>query len=380
MKITDVKSFSVWQGGKNLFIVKVETDEGYHGIGEGGVISRNLAMKGIVEHFRQFLTGEDPMRIGALWQEMYRSSYFEGGRIITAVISAIDIALYDIKGKKLGVPVYQLLGGAHRRQVPCFVTALASMGPEGIEKTRKLVSDGWGAIRLGPGGFRDPEIFEPRESIGTTAEWLPKIREAVGPGPVLGLEYHHRLSVAEAASLCQKLPPGTLDFLEEPIRDECPEAYEALRRMTNIPFAIGEEFSSKWAFVPYIERGITNYARVDLCNVGGFTEAMKVAGWCEAHYIDMMPHNPLGPVCTMANIHFGAAVPNFAWLEDWSSEPIFEVDTEMFPGLPQLDGDRYPLPEAPGLGIEFNEEKADQPFRFYEQPHLHRRDGSKTNW
>jgi galactonate dehydratase len=111
------------------------------------------------------------------------------------------------------------------------------------------------------------------------------------------------------------LPPGTLDFLEEPIRDESPEAYAALRQLTPVPFAIGEEFPSKWAFLPYIERGLTNFARVDICNVGGFTEAMKVAGWCEAHYIDMMPHNPLGPISTAAHVHFSAAVPNFSWLE-----------------------------------------------------------------
>ena len=106
-----------------------------------------------------------------------------------------------------------------------------------------------------------------------------------------------------------------LDFLEEPIRDETPEAYESLRRMTDIPFAIGEEFASKWQFLPYIERGIHQFDRIDVCNVGGFTEAMKVAGWSEAHYVDLMPHNPLGPVCTAASVHLAAAVPNFAWLE-----------------------------------------------------------------
>ena len=380
MRITDIKSFSVRQEGRNLFIVKVETDEGYYGIGEGGVISRDLAMKGMVEHFREFLIGMDPMRIGALWQEMYRSSYFEGDRIITGAISAIDIALYDIVGKKLGVPVYQLLGGSHRTRIPCFATAFSPMGPESIDEGKELLSEGWEVIRFLWGGARDTDIFEPRESIAIAAEWMPRIREALGPGPVLGLEYHHRLSVAEAASLCQKLPPGTIDFLEEPIRDECPEAYEALRKLTDIPFAIGEEFPSKWSFVPYIERGITNYARVDLCNVGGFTEAMKVAGWCEAHYIDMMPHNPLGPISTVANVHFGAAVPNYAWLEDNRSQVGKDkFDPEIFPGQARRTGSYYPLPEAPGLGIEFNEEKADQPFRFYEQPHLHRRDGSKTN-
>jgi hypothetical protein len=132
---------------------------------------------------------------------------------------------------------------------------------------------------------------------------------------MLGIDYHHRLSVAEAASFCQRMPAGTLDFLEEPIRDETPEAYESLRTMTTVPFAIGEEFASKWQFLPYIERGITNYARIDVCNVGGLTESLKVAGWCEAHYIDLMPHNPLGPICTAATVHFAAAAPNFAWLE-----------------------------------------------------------------
>ena len=128
---------------------------------------------------------------------------------------------------------------------------------------------------------------------------------------MLGIDYHHRLSVAEAASFCQKMPRGTLDFLEEPIRDETPEAYEALRTLTDMPFAIGEEFSSKWQFLPYIERGIHQFNRIDVCNVGGLTEAMKVAGWSEAHYVDMMPHNPLGPICTAATVHFAAAVAEF---------------------------------------------------------------------
>jgi galactonate dehydratase len=111
------------------------------------------------------------------------------------------------------------------------------------------------------------------------------VREAVGPGPTLGTDFHTRLNVAECASLLQKMPLGTLDWIEEPIRDESPEAYEELRKLTPVAFAIGEEFASKWQFLPFIERGLTNYCRVDVPNVGGFTEAMKVAGWCEAHYI-----------------------------------------------------------------------------------------------
>ena len=180
-------------------------------------------------------------------------------------------------------------------------------------------------------------------------QWLTKVREAVGPEPVLGIDYHHRLSVAEAASFCQRMPSGTLDFLEEPIRDETPEAYEALRTLTDVPFAIGEEFSSKWDFLPYIERGLTNFARIDVCNVGGFTEAMKVAGWAEAHYIDLMPHNPLGPICTAATVHLAAAVPNFAWLEVRISptENLGFDDAELFPVQPKLEGPATPCPTRP---------------------------------
>ena len=148
--------------------------------------------------------------------------------------------------------------------------------------------------------------------------------------------------------------------------------------MTTVPFAIGEEFSSKWAFLPYVERGLTNFARLDICNVGGFTEAMKVAGWCEAHYIDLMPHNPLGPISTAANIHLAAAVPNYAWLEERS--PEFTFSDELFPVQPKLVGRCHPVPAGPGLGVEFNEKMAKEAFKFWEAPHLHRRDGSYTNW
>jgi galactonate dehydratase len=387
MKITDIKTYPVWVGHRNQCIVKVETDEGIYGWGEAGVSGRELAVAGAVQHYREFLLGRDPMRRGALWQEMYRSQYFEGGRILTGAISAIDIALHDIAGKALGVPVYQLLGGKQREHIPCFAS---TRGPktvdELVQSVKDLMAGGWTVIRTGvaPHGTPDdPLLFEPRENLARTAVWLTELRQEVGPELTLGIDYHHRLSVAEAASFCQRMPAGTLDFLEEPIRDETPEAYATLRTMTTVPFAIGEEISSKWGFVPYIERGLTNFVRLDIANIGGFTEAMKVAGWAEAHYIDLMPHNPLGPICTTASLHMAAAVPNFAWLETWAMGRGVghNDDDDLFPVRGRLTGTFFPVPEGPGLGIEVNEElvKA-QSFRFWEAPHFHRRDGSYTNW
>lgn len=401
MKITAVKPYIVYVESRrrNQMLVKIETDEGVYGWGESGLSVREFAVSGAVRHYAEFLVGKNPFQIGRHWQEMYRSQYFEGGRVLTAAISAIDIALYDLKGKALGVPVYELLGGKQRDFVPCFATVFIGnvsrrQGDRGqnldaqalIDGVKLLIDNDWPAIRVVLASS-NPEygddVFEPRESIAKTAECMIAVREAVGQAPVIGVEYHHRLSVAEAASFCQRMPSGTMDFLEEPIRDETPEAYEALRKMTDVPFAIGEEFSSKWQFLPYIERGITNFARIDICNVGGFTEAMKVAGWAEAHYIDLMPHNPLGPICAAATIHMAAAVPNFAWMEVRLSptENLGVYENDLFPVQPVADGPNFILSDAPGLGIDVNEElAASLSYQPAEPPHLRRRDGSFTNW
>ena len=180
MKITDVKTFPTWVGGRNQLIVKVETDEKIHGWGESGLSGRELAVAAAVHHYRDFLIGRDPRQMGALWQEMYRSQYFEGGRVLTAAISAIDIALYDIAGKALGVPVYQLLGGKQRDRVPCFATTGADSYEKLIENCKELIRLGWDVIRLGGASGRrkydDPLVYEPRETIGVTAERFIKFQ------------------------------------------------------------------------------------------------------------------------------------------------------------------------------------------------------------
>ena len=384
MKIRDIISYPTWVAHRNQLIVKVETDEGIYGWGESGLSGREKAVVGAIEHYREWLIGKDAFNIGGLWQEMYRSQYFEGGRVLQAAISAIDIALHDIKGKALGVPVYDLLGGKQRDHIPTFASTSAAPGEEMIEQAKELRERGWDVIRFFPAGADENGIHEPRQSIADTAKWMVKAREALGDRAVLGIDYHHRLSVAETASFCQKMPSGTLDFLEEPIRDETPEAYESLRTMVDVPFAIGEEFASKWQFLPYIERGIHQFNRIDVCNVGGITESMKVAGWSEAHYVDMMPHNPLGPICTAATIHVSAATANFAWLETRASPAesyMGRGSSPLFTMQPELNGAVYDVPTGPGLGIEVDEaEIKKQSFKFWEAPHWKRKDGSVTNW
>lgn len=370
-------------GIRNQLLVKVTTEDGIYGWGESGLSAREDSVTATIGHFSDFLVGQDSRQIGRIWQETYRSQYFEGGRVLTAAMSAIDIALYDILGKRLNVPVYQLLGGLQRSHIPTFASVDASSLDELLAKVHILVDAGWDNVRLSPSSFDNGPVYDPRESLALIADELLAVRKEFGNKLCLGIDLHHRLSIAEAASFCNMLPRGTLDYLEEPIRCETPEAYVTLRSMTDVPFAIGEEFSSKWAAAPYLEQGLTQYMRLDVCNVGGFTEAMKISGWCERHYIDLMPHNPLGPVCTAATVHLAAAVANFSWLETRQSpvEKLGFHDDTLFPTQVRLEDAVYPVPNTPGLGVEVNEEaiRAGKPVHV-EPPHLRRSDGSVTNW
>lgn len=382
-KITAIEPLLARVGIRNQLLVKVSTDDGLIGWGESGLSAREDSVAATVRHFAEFLVGKDSNQIGRIWQESYRSQYFEGGRVLTAAMSAIDIALYDILGKRLGVPVYQLLGGKQRDEIPTFPSAQSTDLDTLIAKARVLVGAGWDCLRIYTGDFNGDGVFDPRKNLNRAAKELIAVREEFGPDLCLGIDLHHRLSIAETADFCNRLPAGTLDFLEEPIRCETPEAYRTLRAMTNIPFAVGEEFASKWQAAPYIEQGLTQYMRLDICNIGGFTEAMKVAGWCERHYIDLMPHNPLGPVCTAATIHMAAAVPNFSWAEtrQGPTEDLGFHDPELFPVQIPLEGITYKVPDRPGLGVEVDEAKirATTP-QHVEPPHLWRPDGAVTNW
>jgi galactonate dehydratase len=381
-RIAAIEPIQARVGGRNQLLVRVETEDGLVGWGESGLSSREVAVSEVVKNFEGFLRGKDSRQIGRIWQEAYRSQYFEGGRIITAAMSAIDIALYDLLGKRLGVPVYQLLGGKQRDMVPTFASFMADEIEQSLADTRTLIDAGWDCVRIYPSGFENT-IFNPRASLQGTAETLIRLRETFGHSICIGIDLHHRYTPAEIASLSNMLPRGTLDFLEEPIRSESPEAYEMLRTMTDIPFAIGEEFSSKWQAAPFIEKGLTQYMRFDISNIGGFTEAMKVAGWCERHYIDLMPHNPLGPVCTAASVHMSAAVANFSWLETRQSpvENLGFHNRDIFPVQAEMDGPCYIVSDAPGLGIEINEAALRaSDVGHVECPHLSRPDGSVTNW
>jgi len=379
MKITNIETYPVWGGQRNFLFVVVDTDEGIYGVGESGITGRELAIVGAIEHFKPLLIGQDPMRSEHLWQLLYRGGFFPAQRILGSAISAIDIALWDIKGKALGVPIYDLLGGRVRDKVVCYphnVGRGKEITPL-VESCLQTKEEGWQFVRWGLPG--DEGVLEPRSAVKASIEQFRAVREAVGDDIELCFDVHTRLDLPDALRLCREVEAYRPYFIEDPLRSENPDSFKTLRPRTGVPLAAGEQFSSKWEFRQLIEEEWIDYARIDLCIVGGFTEARKIAGWCETHYIALALHNPLGPVSSAACLQLNLATPNFGVQEQ--PRKTGTVLTDVVPVQPIWENGYLLPPTAPGLGIEFDREAAKKsPFRMTELPQLRREDGSFTNW
>ena len=379
MKITNVEAYPVWGGLRNFLCVVVDTDEGIYGVGEAGLTGRELAVMGAIEHFKPLLIDQDPFRIEHIWQVLFRGGFFPAQRVLSAAISAIDIALWDIKGKALEVPIYELLGGRVRDKVVCYPHNLghgAEVAPL-VDSCLQTKEEGWKFVRW---GLPDEDgVLEPRRAVRMAIQQFQAVREAVGQEIEVVFDVHTRLDLADAVWLCQEVEPFRPFFVEDPLRCENPDSFKTLRPRTTVPLAAGEQFSSKWEFRQLIEEAWIDYARVDLCLVGGFTEATKIAGWCETHYIKHAVHNPLGPVSTAACLQLNLACPN-SGVQEQPRRPGTTL-TDVVPVQPEWE-DGYLLPSTrPGLGIEFDREAAKMhPFQMRELPHLRRLDGSVTNW
>ncbi|MBI2950812.1 galactonate dehydratase [bacterium] len=377
MKITEVKTFPVFYGSRNYLFVKVETDEGIYGIGEFGLTWKEQAGAGAVRHMASDLVGQDPMNTERVWQTLFRGDFFPGGRINMAAQSAIDIALWDIKGKALGQPVYALLGGRMRDRVVCY-TGIGGKTPEETARVaRQRVAEGWRYLRM---SVMDRDgVLEPSAAVRDAVAHFAAAREAVGPEVELCMDVHTRLDPPDTIRLGRKLEAYDPFFIEDPLRCENPQSYRLVRQHVSCPLAIGEHYATKWEFRQLIEEELTDYARIDLCIVGGLTEARKIACWCETHYIKIVPHNPLGPVSAAACLHLDVATDNFAVQEGGRVGSAFMQD--VFPVQVPYEAGYLLPPERPGLGVEFDEQAAAKhPFQWGHGPRLRRLDGSLTNW
>ena len=387
MKITKIKNMSLsGPDGRGYVLVKVETDAGIHGLGEVGRIRWGAAIANAVDHLSEIVVGEDPFSTERLWQHMFRGGFFPADGVYSCAISAIDIALWDIKGKALDMPVYKLLGGPVRDKVVCYPHNQGKNMDELLDNCKLTVDEGWKFVRWGQpetGGafeYQDSGVLEPVESIRIAQDQMERVREAVGPDIQICFDVHTRLDTAHVIALCKELEPYRPFFIEDPLRAENPTSYRTLARHVSLPIAAGEQWSSKWAFREVIEEELISYARIDVCNVGGITEALKIAHWCETHYIDLAPHNPLGPVSAAACVALCMASTNVG-VQEMPKRPG-TVDTDLFPvQIDWKDGYAFAT-DRPGLGVELDESVAEtrrmKPGGW--TPLLRRNDGAFTNW
>ncbi|MBI3972419.1 MAG: galactonate dehydratase [Chloroflexi bacterium] len=379
MKITNVECLPV-QDGRNCIFVVVDTDEGIFGVGEAGLTRRARAIAGVVQDYAELLVGEDPFRIEHHWQRLSRGFFFPHDRIAGSALAAIDIALWDIMGKALGVPVYQLLGGRVRDRQVCYPHLGGRTPEELVERCLAAREEGWKFVRFSP-NIGEGGRFEPAEAVRESVKMFEAVRAALGDSVEICFDIHTRLDPADAIQLCRAVEPYRPFFMEDPIRSESPNSFRLLRPHVSVPLAAGEQFASKWEFRQLIDEDLIDYARVDLCICGGISEAKKVAGWAETHYIKLATHNPLGPVSSAACLHLNLATSNVGVMEQ--PQRPGRATTNVVPvQMTWEDGYLLP-PTGPGLGIEFDREAARRlPYQpgGPSRPLLHRDDGSFTNW
>ncbi|WP_165972269.1 galactonate dehydratase [Paenibacillus piri] len=375
MKITDIICIHT----KGVY-VKVETDEGIAGYGEGTNFTPK-AVVGMIEEMKPYIIGEDPQRIEYLWQACFRRLFARGGPVTGSAIAAIDMALWDIKGKKLGVPVYQLLGGLARNRVRLYGHVTGHSAEEIASNAKKLADKGITAIRYR--GFHDTDaihLHDHKRAVLQQVEYTEAIRAAVGNSVDLIVECHGRYDADYAVMLAREIKRFRPLYIEDPIRHENPQALRRIRSYTDIPLATGERGHNKWDFRELLTDGLVDYVRPDVCWCGGISEIRKIAAMAEMYHVQVVPHNTQGPLGTAASLHASLSMPNVAMMElPWAGKDAPPADAAS-PWPVIEDGYAYP-PTGPGLGIRFNEElAASLPAPSKLLPRLNAIDGSVRDW
>lgn len=376
MKITGVEHFLTSDVRSSAVFLKVETDAGIVGYGEATNHFLPHTSLGALQDLTPYLIGEDPERIAYLWQACYRRRFYRGGPATGAALAAIDMALWDIKGKAYGVPVYQLLGGLARQKVRVYGHVTGKSASEIAAQARQRAAKGITAIRFrGFHSYDDVDLHDHRLAVEQQVEYIAAIREAVGDEVDIILECHGRYDPEWATELARRVEPYRPFMIEDPVRHENPQALAQLRAHTGLPLAIGERWHDRWDFREAIVGQYVNYLRPDVCHCGGISEMCKIAAMGETYYMSLIPHNNAGPLGTAATLHAALAIPNVAMIEAPWVNGTGETDV-VRPYPEVVDGYALPL-EGPGLGIEFDEALARaKPFTPRMQPRLDAIDGS----
>jgi galactonate dehydratase len=367
LKVTRLETFLV---KPRWLFLKVHTNAGIIGYGEPITEGRALTCAEAVKEIEPYLIGKDPRRVAHHWQAIYRHAFYRGGPILTSALSGIDQALWDIKGKALGVPVYELLGGPTRDRVRVYAHAGTP------ELMKQMKAQGFTAFKTGPAKKRAARYIETPAAVHYAAEKFAELRSAMGDDIDIAIDFHGAISPATAKLLIKALEPYQPMFVEEPCQAQNHDVMAEIARGTHLPIATGERVFTKWGFREVLEKRAAVVLQPDLCHAGGITEVRLIAGMAEAYYADIAPHNPLGPISLAAGVQMAASIPNFLCQEQVSlGEGYLKKPFTVRDGY--LD-----LPTGPGLGIELDdhaiESKLNHDWR--NQESYDAEDGSVVDW
>lgn len=362
MKVTDIKTFICHCYRTNWVFCRVETDEGIYGLGEATLEYREPTVEQAILELKRYLVGKDAHDIEAFWHDTYRDAYWRGGPVLMSALSAVEIALWDIKGKALGVPVYQLLGGKVRDRVPCYANgwfAPAKTPDEFAAKARETVKAGFKGLKWDPFGSAWLTIGkkELRESI----RCVQAVVEAVGDEIEILIEGHGRFNVPTAIRIAHALEDFDILWFEEPLPPDNLAGLAEVKRRVRVPIAAGERLYSRYDYREFFRLGCADFAQPDISHAGGIMELRKIAAMAECHHIPFCPHNPSGPVANAATLQLAACTPNFAFLETMSSDVPWRAEIAVEQTV--FEDGCLRIPQLPGLGVEIVPERiAEHPY------------------
>lgn len=354
MKVTAIKTFICNAFRTNFVFVKVETDSGLHGWGEATLEYKELTIQAAIHDLESYLIGKDPHNIEAFRHDCYRDAYWRGGPVLMSALAGVEMALWDIKGKALGVPCYQLLGGKVRDAVPIYVNGWfspAKTPDEFAEKAKEVAAKKFLGCKWDPFGKAWQQIS--KHDLNRAMECIAKVAEVVGEDVQLLIEGHGRFDIPTAVKIGRRLEEFDIFWFEEPIPPDDKEGMKQVKDRVRVSIAAGERLYSRYEYRQFFELGCSDYIQPDISHAGGLFEMRMLGAEAEARHIGFCPHNPSGPVANAATLQLAACVPNFVMLEMMMTDVPYRA--EICDEDLTIKAGKMVIPDRPGLGIDLNE-------------------------
>lgn len=356
MKVTAIKTFICNAFRTNFVFVKVETDSGLHGWGEATLEYKELTVQAAIHDLESYLIGKDPHNIEAFRHDCYRDAYWRGGPVLMSALAGVEMALWDIKGKALGVPCYQLLGGKVRDSVPIYVNGWfspAKTPDEFAEKAKEVAAKKFLGCKWDPFGKAWQQIS--KHDLNSAMECIAKVAEVVGEDVQLLIEGHGRFDIPTAVKIGRRLEEFDIFWFEEPIPPDDKEGMKQVKDRVRVSIAAGERLYNRYEYRQFFELGCSDYIQPDISHAGGLFEMRMLGAEAEARHIAFCPHNPSGPVANAATLQLAACVPNFVMLEMMMTDVPYRA--EICDEDLTIKGGRMVIPDRPGIGIDLNEKE-----------------------